>query len=41
MSALVDLIRASLEYLIANQNRIMTREQFAVKIWGYEFPRCA
>lgn len=25
-----------LEYLIANQNRIMTREQLAVKIWGYE-----
>ncbi len=25
-----------LEYLIANQNRILTREQLAVKIWGYE-----
>ncbi len=25
-----------LEYLIANQGRILTREQFAVKIWGYE-----
>ena len=25
-----------LEYLIANQNQILTREQLAVKIWGYE-----
>lgn len=25
-----------LEYLIANQNLILTREQLAVKIWGYE-----
>lgn len=25
-----------LEYLIANQGRILTREQFAVKIWGYD-----
>ena len=25
-----------MEYLIANQSRIMTREQLAVKIWGYE-----
>lgn len=25
-----------LEYLIANQGRILTREQLAVKIWGYE-----
>lgn len=25
-----------LEYLIANQGQILTREQFAVKIWGYE-----
>ncbi len=25
-----------MEYLIANQNRILTREQLAVKIWGYE-----
>lgn len=25
-----------LEYLIANQGRILTREQFAVKIWGME-----
>ncbi len=25
-----------LEYLIANQDRILTREQLAVKIWGYE-----
>lgn len=25
-----------LEYLIANQGRILTREQFAVKIWGIE-----
>lgn len=24
------------EYMIANQGRIMTREQLAVKIWGYE-----
>ena len=25
-----------LEYLIANQNQILTREQLAVKIWGYD-----
>lgn len=25
-----------LEYLIANQGQILTREQFALKIWGYE-----
>lgn len=25
-----------LEYLIANQGQILTREQFAVKIWGFE-----
>ncbi len=25
-----------LEYLIANQGQILTREQLAVKIWGYE-----
>ncbi|WP_434311277.1 response regulator transcription factor [Hominifimenecus sp. rT4P-3] len=25
-----------LEYLIANQGRILTREQLAVKIWGFE-----
>lgn len=25
-----------LEYLIANQGRILTREQFAVKIWGFD-----
>jgi len=25
-----------LEYLIANQSRILTREQLAVKIWGYD-----
>ena len=25
-----------LEYLIANAGQILTREQFAVKIWGYE-----
>ncbi len=25
-----------LEYLIANQGRVLTREQLAVKIWGYE-----
>ena len=25
-----------LEYLMANQGRILTREQLAVKIWGYE-----
>ena len=25
-----------LEYMIANQNRILTREQLAVKIWGFE-----
>ncbi len=25
-----------MEYLIANQNSILTREQLAVKIWGYE-----
>ena len=25
-----------LEYLIANQGQILTREQFAVKIWGYD-----
>lgn len=25
-----------LEYLIANRGRILTREQLAVKIWGYE-----
>lgn len=25
-----------LEYLIANQGRILSREQLAVKIWGYE-----
>lgn len=25
-----------LEYLISNSGRILTREQFAVKIWGYE-----
>ena len=25
-----------LEYLIANQGQIFTREQLAVKIWGYE-----
>ena len=25
-----------LEYLISNQGQILTREQFAVKIWGYE-----
>lgn len=25
-----------MEYLIANQNQILTREQLAVKIWGYE-----
>ena len=25
-----------LEYLIANQNQILTREQIAIKIWGYE-----
>lgn len=25
-----------LEYLIANQSQILTREQLAVKIWGYE-----
>lgn len=24
------------EYLIANQGRILTREQLAVKVWGYE-----
>lgn len=25
-----------LEYLIANRGQILTREQLAVKIWGYE-----
>ena len=25
-----------LEYLIANQRHILTREQLATKIWGYE-----
>lgn len=25
-----------LEYLISNQGQILTREQLAVKIWGYE-----
>ena len=25
-----------LEYMIANQGRVLTREQIAVKIWGYE-----
>lgn len=25
-----------MEYFIANQNQILTREQLAVKIWGYE-----
>ena len=25
-----------LEYLIANQGQILTREQLAVKVWGYE-----
>ena len=25
-----------LEYLIANQGRILTREQLAAKIWGYD-----
>ena len=25
-----------MEYLIANQGQILTREQLAVKIWGYE-----
>ncbi len=25
-----------MEYLISNQGHILTREQFAVKIWGYE-----
>lgn len=25
-----------LEYLIANQGRILTRDQLAVKIWGYD-----
>ena len=25
-----------LEYFIANQGQILTREQFAVKVWGYE-----
>ncbi len=25
-----------LEYLMANQGRVLTREQLAVKIWGYE-----
>ena len=25
-----------LEYLISNQGRVMTREQIALKIWGYE-----
>ncbi len=25
-----------LEYLIANQGRVLTREQIALKIWGYE-----
>ena len=25
-----------MEYCIANQNQILTREQLAVKIWGYE-----
>ncbi len=25
-----------LEYLIANQNQILTREQLALKIWGYD-----
>lgn len=25
-----------MEYLIANQNQILTREQLAVKIWGFE-----
>ena len=25
-----------MDYLIANQNQILTREQLAVKIWGYE-----
>ncbi len=25
-----------IEYLIANQDRVLTREQIAVKIWGYE-----
>jgi DNA-binding response OmpR family regulator len=25
-----------MEYLIANQNQILTREQLAVKIWGYD-----
>jgi DNA-binding response OmpR family regulator len=25
-----------LEYLIANQKRVLTREQIALKIWGYE-----
>lgn len=27
---------AILEYMIANKNQILTREQFAVKIWGFE-----
>ena len=25
-----------LEYLIANQGRILSREQLAVKVWGYD-----
>ena len=25
-----------LEYLIANQGQLLTREQLAVKIWGYD-----
>ena len=25
-----------MEYMIANQGQILTREQLAVKIWGYE-----
>ncbi|MBO4770559.1 MAG: response regulator transcription factor, partial [Clostridia bacterium] len=25
-----------LEYLIANQKKVLTREQIALKIWGYE-----
>ena len=25
-----------LEYMIANQGQILTREQFAVKIWGFD-----
>lgn len=25
-----------MEYLIANQNQILTREQLAIKIWGHK-----